>query len=471
MLSKCYLDKHKNYKKKYGKNEIYWGIGIENEMYLEFNNKARVSQKFFLNNHKSERYSVDYYKSYKDDILKNVFKQYSSEYNEFDLPILVNSHSFMYCDTQNEFKTTYEKNPIQNKNFNGKTLHEYLIENNTFYKEHYNLDIVYDGDTVEFITQNFYNTNIKNVIGELDKLKTDFINEIQPIFPFKEFGSINIMEKNHPFAIYLTNMKNVSMFNNGTYHFNFTLPTKLNDKGDIENKYLFIQQHKNAIRLLQLFEPIFITMYGSIDPFHKYSYKFSYASQRCAVSRYIGLGTYNTSTMKNGKILHINVNELDASFWFNIYHINSAYKKLDKIGLDINFNKHYYHGIELRFFDFFKNSNNSLYDLLEFIVYLLDHSLENESIIDFTKNEQWNEMTVNCMMNGKKSYLPSSQIQLFNNIFKTSYNPMNIETFYNNITFHLKEKYYGKGKCSKYMLENNSPTIPISDSSCCCIII
>ena len=101
-------------------------------MYLEFNNKARVSQKFFLNNHKSERYSVDYYKSYKDDF-----------------PILVNSHSFMHCDTQNEFKTTYEKNPIPNKKFNGKTLHEYLIENNTFYKEHYNVDIVYDGDTVE----------------------------------------------------------------------------------------------------------------------------------------------------------------------------------------------------------------------------------------------------------------------------------------------------------------------------------
>jgi len=466
MLSKTYLDKHKNYKKKYGKNEIYWGIGIENEMYLEFENKARISQNFFLNNHKSERYSVDYYKSYKDELLKQTFRQYSHGYKEFDLPILVNSHSFMHCDTQNEFKTTYEKNPKPNKKFNGKTLHEYLIENNSFYKDHYNLDIVYDGDTIEFITQDFYKTDVRTVVNELEKLKKDFIDEIQPIFPFKEFGKINIMKKNHPFAIHLTNMKNVTMFNNGTYHFNFTLPTKLDEKGEIENKYLFIQQHQNAIRLLQLFEPIFITMYGSIDPFYKQSYKFSSASQRCAVSRYIGLGTYNTSTMKNGKILHIKVNELDASFWYNIYHNNSSYKKLDKVGLDINFNKHYYHGIELRIFDFFENENDSIYNLLKFIVHLLDHSLEYESITDFIKNEQWNEMVVNCMINGKNTFLPSSQISLFNKVFGTFYNPMNIEHFYNIISSDLEKKYKDQGKCSKYMLKEQNEKI-----SNCCIII
>ena len=190
MLSKNFLDKHTKYKQKYGKDEIYFGLGIEMECYLEFDNKARVSQNFFLNNHKSERYSVDYYKSYKDELLKNIFKQYSYGHKEFDLPILVNSHSFMYSDTQNEFKTTYEKEPKPNKKFNGKTLHEHLIENNSFYKEHYNIDIVFDGDTLEFITQDFYNTDVRTVVNELEKLKKDFIDEIQPIFPFKEFGKI-----------------------------------------------------------------------------------------------------------------------------------------------------------------------------------------------------------------------------------------------------------------------------------------
>ena len=169
--------------------------------------------------------------------------------------------------------------------------------------------------------------------------------------------------------------------------------------------------------------------------------------------------------MANGKILQIKTNELDASFWYNIYHNNSAYKKLDQVGLDINFNKHYYHGIELRIFDFFENENDSLYNLLEFIVHLLDHSLEKESFIDFTKNEQWNEMVVNCMINGKKTYLPSSQMSLFNNMFDTSYNSMNIEIFYNLISSHLKNKYKNKGKCSKYMLNN-----PKTTNNCCIII-
>ena len=43
------LDKHKRYKSKYGKNEIYWGIGIENEMYLEFEKQINLSKKEFLN--------------------------------------------------------------------------------------------------------------------------------------------------------------------------------------------------------------------------------------------------------------------------------------------------------------------------------------------------------------------------------------------------------------------------------------
>lgn len=42
MLSKMFLDKHKKYKNKYGKNEIYWGFGIENEMYLEFDKKIKI---------------------------------------------------------------------------------------------------------------------------------------------------------------------------------------------------------------------------------------------------------------------------------------------------------------------------------------------------------------------------------------------------------------------------------------------
>ncbi len=50
-----------------------------------------------------------------------------------------------------------------------------------------------------------------------------------------------------------------------TYHFNFTLPTKLNKNCCIENMDLFINQHKNAIHFIQLIEPIIVSIYGSGD--------------------------------------------------------------------------------------------------------------------------------------------------------------------------------------------------------------
>lgn len=52
------------------------------------------------------------------------------------------------------------------------------------------------------------------------------------------------METNNPFAIYMTNINNISMFNNGTLHYNITLPTKLNNKCNIENSEKFINDHK-----------------------------------------------------------------------------------------------------------------------------------------------------------------------------------------------------------------------------------
>jgi len=452
LFNKMCLDKHKRYKQKYGKNEMYWGIGIENEMYLEFEKKARISKDFFMFNHKRERYSVDYYTtSYKEKDLRSAFFEHSYDIKEIDIPILVNSHSFTHTDNNNEPKTTYEKVPRSNKLFNGQTLHEVLM-NNPYFAKHYNVDFVYDGDTIEFITQDFYKTNVKQVISELETIKTNFINEIKPIFPFSEYGKIKFIEKNHPFAIHLTNINNVAMFNNGTYHFNFTLPTQLNEKGEIENKELFIKEHQNAIRLLQLFEPIFMVIYGTPDPFNNLSSKFSKASQRCAVSRYIGIGTYCSNKMETGKLLNIKTNDLIRNFWFNNYHKNSSYKKLEEIGVDINFNKHHYHGIEFRIFEYFPHA--LLEELLEFIVHLFDHSMEYETIHNIVETKQWNELMINCMHSGKNTNIPPSQMFLFNEVFGVNYRSMNIINFFNVIKLDLKKRYGNNGKCSLYMLNN-----------------
>jgi len=44
------IEKHIKYKKQYLKKTKFWGLGIENELYLEFANKKKITKYFFLNN-------------------------------------------------------------------------------------------------------------------------------------------------------------------------------------------------------------------------------------------------------------------------------------------------------------------------------------------------------------------------------------------------------------------------------------
>jgi hypothetical protein len=116
--------------------------------------------------------------------------------------------------------------------------------------------------------------------------------------------------------------------------------------------------------MFQWIEPFLIAAYGTPDPFWRRdrsqsnhpAHSYGGSSQRLAVSRYIGVGTYDTAEMPVGKILQVQRTSLpwqiqasqggwypDASDW--------AYEPLELVGLDINFNKHMNHGLELRIFD------------------------------------------------------------------------------------------------------------------------
>ena len=61
------LDKHNKYKNLYKTDIVFWGLGIENELYFEFENKKKISINEFINNHQRERYSIDYYSNYKKE--------------------------------------------------------------------------------------------------------------------------------------------------------------------------------------------------------------------------------------------------------------------------------------------------------------------------------------------------------------------------------------------------------------------
>ena len=59
------------------------------------------------------------------------------------------------------------------------------------------------------------------------------------------------MNNNYPFALHMTNLKNVSIFNNGTLHYNITLPTELDENRKIKNMEQFIKDNSRAIKLIQ----------------------------------------------------------------------------------------------------------------------------------------------------------------------------------------------------------------------------
>ena len=454
-----FLQKHFKYLFLYKPNIIFWGLGIENELYIEFEKQKKITIKEFLNNHKRERYSVDYFKNYKKEIIVSGLQHiidYSSEYI-LDIPILMNAHSFLKTDCNNNSKTLYTKNTEDNPKFNNVLLIDLLKNKSQYIKKSINQEWLFDGDTIEFTTINFFNAKLDNIVDELINSKTEFNKNIQDLQIelnlFTEYGKLSLMENNNPFSIYLTNLNNISMFNNGTLHYNVTLPSELDEFCKIKDMKKFIKDHKKAILIIQWFEPLLIAVYGSPDPFSLYENfpeknKFSGSSQRCAVSRYISIGTYDTDTMIQGKILTTPVNELSCSkndyWWYHKYYSFCAYNKLNEIGLDINFNKYINHGIELRFFDHIKN--RYIYESYEFIILLMDVILENDDIYNFDNpiiNKTWNNFVLKIIISGINAKLSNVEKKMYENILRIKINNVdNIVDIYYKIFQKLRKRYY-----------------------------
>jgi hypothetical protein len=183
---------------------------------------------------------------------------------------------------------------------------------------------------------------------------------------------------------------------------------------------------------------------------------YSKCSQRCAISRYIGVGTYDSDLMKFGKILTISANIFvnNDNWWYNRYHHDSAYEKLDQIGLDINFNKYYNHGIELRFIDHISDSK-LIFESFEFLIYLMDYILDNNiEIINPIYNEHWNNIVYNVMISGTEYNLTYNEIYIYKNILNINLDSTNIKQVYYEIYYKLLIKYNNiKKKNDIYYLE------------------
>ena len=454
-------EKHVRYNTQYLPNDYFWGIGIENETYFQLEKPATTCPEFIYENHRPERYSVNYFVSlnpeYKDH-LKLLYPQ-KTHTTTYDLPVYMNAHTLQKTDLSNNHATLYTKTPQANPKFLGQTIHEVLMDlNPPVFKDKYKVNYTFDGDTIEFMTQKFYKTTIQAAIAELIFEKALFLQALRDAFKahnlYSIYGLPTYPTKNEGFVKYLTNMSNISSFNNGTYHFNFTLPTQLGSDAKPINSDLFVAQHKAAIRYIQYLEPLIIALYGTPDPFSEVSSKYSKASQRCAMSRYIGIGTYDTDTMETGKILTLESEQLPQAqldyWWYKIYHKTTNYLPLPKIGVDINFSKHGTHGVEIRFLDWFAESR--LHRLMETFVYTFDHSLEHPTITNPIFDRHWNSVVVKCLTHGRTAVLSDEEYEMYCTVFNMPNIKCDnsVKQIYALIEHYVRQTH---GLCAKLMLE------------------
>jgi hypothetical protein len=453
------LEKHLKYKSAYKPNDFYWGLGIEHETYLETSKLKQVTLKELKENRARERYCVDYYSVYDKDTLNLALDGLFEPDKEILIPILINSHTFQKTDIFGEHMTTYERVPKPNPKFNGKTIFKWMCEENPdIFEADFEKSFTFDGDTLEFMTQNFYKASVSSVMEEFTQIEKDFmraLNSLPREGLFKLYAPFQISQKNYPFASYLTNLKNNAMFNNGTIHINITLPTQLNAEAKIADPTTFKVKHQNLARVLQWISPLLVVKYGAYDPLCEsktIGEKFAAGSQRVEVSRYIGMGTYDTDKMEPGKILTQPKSELSNLGWYDEFHKTAGVKYLNDLGMDINYNKHYAHGIEFRILDALPTSD--LTDVLNLVVYLADFSLANQ-IENPTKSALWHRIALNCVRDGKGYYVDvSDQNELYKTfkVNRVSKEPLPASEILDIITSNLRAK-YKDGLCVRLMID------------------
>lgn len=424
------LPKHEKYEKAYNSSELYWGLGIENETYIEFSAAAKTVAEFVQNNQIRERYSVDYWKLYKPDIVKACIHRWinglpQKEKSPISLPVLANGHTLAKTDRFGQPKTTYSETPKPNPKFVGTTLVEDLIrlEPDVFSKGQ-DLWWTFDGDTIEFITQKFYNAKMEDVVKELVEQKTTWMDSFKrglrklddkeeglqgsPKFPLKNYG----------FAVFLTNRNNVAIFNNGTYHFNITIPTMLDEAKKIKDMERFKHVHCMAARLFQWISPFLVAKYGSPDVFANLAGPgpFPTGSQRLCASRYVSVGTYDTETMTPGKVLLV-PNKSEHKRWYDMIYSRKEcpYMELPTIGVDINYNKHWNHGLEFRIFDWFPE--DMIPHLFRLLIWMCDESLRMETVANPQLEDQWNDLLARAVWDGCDVRLSDKDIALLEPVF------------------------------------------------------
>jgi hypothetical protein len=155
-------------------------------------------------------------------ILEEAFEKDS----DYELPYLMNSHELLKNDLHAQPMNNYDKGATPNKKFSGQTVFEYMQSRDDYFKNEFNKSFCFDGDTIEFMTQNFYKKTIQDVIKELIHDKKVFLDKINALnLPIAKEQQFHYPLKNHGFARFTTNKNNLAIFNAGGFDLTRALPT------------------------------------------------------------------------------------------------------------------------------------------------------------------------------------------------------------------------------------------------------
>lgn len=399
-------DKHIKYMSQYEKNDetIFWGIGLENESYFMIRHLKLPQASFRSLKQKSERYSVDYFTNFKLVPFVQAIQK-AQQLEKLTYPVYINSHTFQKTDVNQQHRTFYDKNSTPNPKFT-ESIHDRLLRESSYYRSVYDESVVFDGDSIEFITQRFYNGTVSDCVAELKESKQRFVEEISPYFHKWGLGEIEFPDHNYGFVTFLTTRKaNLSICNSGTLHLNITLPTRLRN-GIIVDKDTFAKTHLNFIQVIQMVEPLMVACYGTPDILALLNHEYSLGSLRISRSRYISLQTFNTHHPVNGKLLLMD-KPTDPLFWYNQLE-SSPYFLNNMIGYDVNFNKFKNHGVEIRFFDWFPEEY--VEDVMNLFILLAAHSLYHGDMPIHKPN--YTDIILSCVKNGFTTRLNMDEVDI-----------------------------------------------------------
>ena len=468
--------------------KYYWGIGLENETYLQFEESLVVSGQFIQEKMGRERYSIDYLKCYKEGSLENLLAKAFDTNKNYSVSQMMNSHSLEKLDIHFQHKTIQSAPPLlDNPDYAGKSILELFLEKQPYQiqsmltqKNNPMGSIIFDGDTIEFVTKYYENRTIQESFNELKASKKIFLDKLNEskILP----GLLTYPQYNIGINMFMSNQKKLVLFNNGTFHFHITLPTLAEDSRIVDYAE-FDQAHHKAIYLLQWFEPLFIATLGSPDIMSVISDKFEMeekfagGSMRNAMSRYTGVGTYHKS-MPKGKVLTFPVDEFrkllnfkkeENIWWRDRIESELCYELLSDVGLDFNREKLYQSGYEFRSFDEFPTEH--LPEVLHAIVLISEHAQHEEEIEWASNNEIWNNLVFKTLTQGYKTEMTEEEKNEIVRVFKLPASLQNtlaevsrLDEFFFQILEHLHEQHNDSSEYLKSFMYEKAEEAPRWDN-------